>query len=260
MRFHDGHELTSDDVVYTFNSILDPAFELADPGRISDRRFRRRPRPAHGRIRLNAAVRIVFDQPRRPRLCRPAPDASCAIIPSARARISSSAIRRRRPASSSAPSAIIFDGLPRNLGIVLKIVPDDIMRGLELRKAHVDLVVNDIPPDMAYQLEKEGLALTTSPGVELPVPRVQLARSDPEGCSSPSRDGPRDRSAGASSIICAADSRRRRSTSSAAHQLGHRTRRLRCSTTILSAPDSSSTKPAIPIPTATARGPRMLCR
>ena len=24
MRFHDGHELTSDDVVYTFKSILDP--------------------------------------------------------------------------------------------------------------------------------------------------------------------------------------------------------------------------------------------
>jgi peptide/nickel transport system substrate-binding protein len=59
-----------------------------------------------------------------------------------------------------------FDGLPRNRGIVMKIVPDDIMRGLELRKATSDLVVNDLAPDMVYQLEHEGLTLTTSPGVD----------------------------------------------------------------------------------------------
>ena len=47
-----------------------------------------------------------------------------------------------------------FDGLPRNRGIVLKVVPDDIMRALELRKRTADLVVNDIAPDMAYQLRK----------------------------------------------------------------------------------------------------------
>jgi peptide/nickel transport system substrate-binding protein len=29
-----------------------------------------------------------------------------------------------------------FDGLPRNRGIVLKVIPDDIMRGLELRRQH----------------------------------------------------------------------------------------------------------------------------
>ena len=59
-----------------------------------------------------------------------------------------------------------FDGLPRNRGIVMKIVPDDIMRGLELRKATSDLIVNDLPPDMVYQLEHDGLALTRSPGVD----------------------------------------------------------------------------------------------
>ena len=57
-----------------------------------------------------------------------------------------------------------FDGLPRNRGIVLKIVPDDIMRALELRKRTADLVVNDMAPDMAYQLQKEGLQLTQFPG------------------------------------------------------------------------------------------------
>jgi peptide/nickel transport system substrate-binding protein len=59
-----------------------------------------------------------------------------------------------------------FEGLPRNRGLVMKIVPDDIMRGLELRKATSDLIVNDLVPDMVYQLEKEGLSLTKSPGVD----------------------------------------------------------------------------------------------
>jgi peptide/nickel transport system substrate-binding protein len=59
-----------------------------------------------------------------------------------------------------------FEGLPRNTGLVMKIVPDDIMRGLELRKHTSDLIVNDLVPDMVYQLEKEGLSLTKSPGVD----------------------------------------------------------------------------------------------
>jgi peptide/nickel transport system substrate-binding protein len=57
-----------------------------------------------------------------------------------------------------------FEGLPRNNGIVMKIVPDDIMRALELRKGTTDVIVNDMVPDMAYQLEKEGMQLIRSSG------------------------------------------------------------------------------------------------
>ena len=46
-------------------------------------------------------------------------------------------------------------GAPRNAGLVLKIVPDEIMRGLELRKGTVDLVVNDLTPDTVEQLREE---------------------------------------------------------------------------------------------------------
>ena len=59
-----------------------------------------------------------------------------------------------------------FGGAARNPGVVLKIVPDDIMRGLELRKRTTDLIVNDLVPDIAYQLQREGLALTTAPGLD----------------------------------------------------------------------------------------------
>ena len=47
-------------------------------------------------------------------------------------------------------------GRPANDGVVLKVVPDDTMRGLELRKGTVDLVVNDLAPDIVWQLKSEG--------------------------------------------------------------------------------------------------------
>ena len=53
-----------------------------------------------------------------------------------------------------------FDGYfgePREeLRRVLKVVPDDTMRGLELRKGTVDLVVNDLSPDIVCQTAARG--------------------------------------------------------------------------------------------------------
>jgi len=61
-----------------------------------------------------------------------------------------------------------WDGLPNNSGIVMKVIPDDTMRGLELRKGTTDLVVNDLPPDIVYQLEKSAaFRVERSPGLDL---------------------------------------------------------------------------------------------
>ena len=60
-----------------------------------------------------------------------------------------------------------YDGLPLNTGLVLKIVPDDTMRGLELRKGTADLVINDVAPDIAHQLREDGhLQVVTGPGTD----------------------------------------------------------------------------------------------
>ena len=65
------------------------------------------------------------------------------------------------------PFAEHYRGAPKNNGIVLKVVPDDTMRGLELRKGTVDIVVNDVAPDIVAQLRNEGrLKLATSPGTD----------------------------------------------------------------------------------------------
>ncbi len=60
-----------------------------------------------------------------------------------------------------------FAGRPANDGVVLKVVPDDTMRGLELRKGTVDLVVNDLSPDIVWQLRAEGhVRVETAPGTD----------------------------------------------------------------------------------------------
>ena len=58
-------------------------------------------------------------------------------------------------------------GRPANAGLVLRVVPDEVMRGLELRKGTIDLVVNDVSPDILYQLRRdEHLQTSTAPGVD----------------------------------------------------------------------------------------------
>ena len=39
-------------------------------------------------------------------------------------------------------------GAPANRGVVFKVIPDNIMAGLELRRGVTDVVVNDLPPDI----------------------------------------------------------------------------------------------------------------
>ena len=164
VRFHDGHELTSEDVVFTFTSMMDPAFASPWRGAFRD---------LASIVAIDRyTVDFVLKQPSGSFL----PNLVFKIVPAGAGRE-----LRQRPIGTGPYEFVsyavddrlvvrafraYFDGLPRNLGIVMKIVPDDIMRGLELRKATADLVVNDLAPDMVYQLEKEGLSLTTSPGVD----------------------------------------------------------------------------------------------
>jgi peptide/nickel transport system substrate-binding protein len=60
-----------------------------------------------------------------------------------------------------------YRGRPRNDGVMLKVIPDDTMRGLELRNGSVDLIVNDLSPDIVWQLQEEGrVQVETAPGTD----------------------------------------------------------------------------------------------
>ena len=164
VRFHNGRELTAADVVYTFRSLIDPNF-----------------RGRTGAYRLLAAVDAL--DPYTVKFTLKEPFASFDInLVMGIVQDGSGAGPSRQPigtgpyklASFTADDRIVltpfaehYNGAPRNSGLVLKVVPDDTMRGLELRKGTVDLIVNDVAPDIVAQLQKEGhLKVVTAPGTD----------------------------------------------------------------------------------------------
>jgi peptide/nickel transport system substrate-binding protein len=164
VRFHDGRELTADDVAFTFGSFLDPEFLSARKGAYT----------LLDSVRATARHEVTFAL-KEPFGSFPI-NLVMGIVPSGTPRSSPTPI-------GSGPYALewfgrddrvvlgrfdgYFGGPARNAGVVLKVVPDGTMRGLELRKGTVDLVINDIEPDIAYQFEQEGrLQFVTAPGAD----------------------------------------------------------------------------------------------
>lgn len=165
IRFHDGHELTSDDVVYTFTSLLAPdfisprkgAYRMLDRVRAVDRHtVEFTLKEPFGSFPINLVIPIV-------------PKGAGAALRSAPNgtgpyRFVSFAVDDR---VVLAPFEDYMDGAPRNGGVVIKVVPDDTMRGLELRKGGVDLVVNDLAPDIIHQLRSDpALQVVEGPGTD----------------------------------------------------------------------------------------------
>lgn len=165
VRFHDGHELTSADVAHTFNSLIDPKFVSARRGAYA------------------ALDRVEAIDPYTARFVLKEPSGSFLIqlvlpvIPAG-----AGPELRNRPIGTGpyvfasysvddrldlAAFAEYYDGPPKNAGVVLKIVPDEIMRGLELKKGTVDVIVNDISPDTVQKFRDDGsMQLAASPGTD----------------------------------------------------------------------------------------------
>lgn len=161
--FHDGRELTAEDVVYTFSTLIDPeflsprkgAYRLLESVAARDRyTVGFRLKEPFGSFPVNLVMGVV-----------PAGwDGKTPPIGTGPYRFVSATADDRVVLAS-------FDGYhrgaPRNRGLVLRVIPDDVMRGLELRKGAVDLLVNDLAPDIVHQLKAEGrLQVVQSPGTD----------------------------------------------------------------------------------------------
>lgn len=164
VRFHDGRELTSADVVYTFASFLDPTFGgrsgayrmLASVSALDAHTVQFTLKEPAASFPINLVMGIVQDGSGRTNTRSPigtGPYRLVEFLPDDRLVL--------------APFADYWEGPPANRGVVLKVVPDDTMRGLELRNGTVDLVVNDLAPDIVAELQQEGrLGIVTALGTD----------------------------------------------------------------------------------------------
>ena len=165
VKFHDGREFTAKDVVYTFASFLDPDFVSARKGayRMLDSvkaldayRVEFKLKEPFGSFPIQLVMQVV-------------PDAAGDSLRSFPIGTGPYRFVRYTVDEQVVLSAFegYWDGLPQNAGIVLKIIPDETMRGLELRKGTIDLTVNDVSADIAHQLRRDsGLQIAQAQGVD----------------------------------------------------------------------------------------------
>ncbi len=164
VRFHSGRELTAEDVAYTFRSFLDPSF-----------------RGRSGGYRNVKSVDIVDAYTVAFHLKEPFASFPVNLVMGI-VQAGSGGANVRTPIGTG-PYKLVsfkpddrlvlqrfddyFGGAAKNDGLILKVVPDDTMRGLELRKGTVDLIVNDVVPDIVWQLQHEGrLQVASAPGTD----------------------------------------------------------------------------------------------
>ena len=157
IRFHDGRPLDAHDVRYTFRSMMDPA--LGSPLRSS----------------YQMIESIVCPDPHTLlfRLSEPYASLLINLDLGILARPTGQGAEGESPAGhiGSGPFQFVswtqnheirlkanpgyFEGVPRIREILFKIVPDDTVRILELRKGTIHLLQNDIEPEVLRSLEKE---------------------------------------------------------------------------------------------------------
>jgi peptide/nickel transport system substrate-binding protein len=164
VTFHNGSELTADDVVYTFRSFLDPDF-----------------RGRSGAYRLVASVNALDRYTVEFKLKEPFASFPINLVmgivqagsgeSNALQPVGTGPYRLEQFVADDRLVLSAFEGYyrgrPKNDGVVLKVIPDDTMRGLELRKGTVDLIVNDLSPDIVWQLRREGrVQVASAPGTD----------------------------------------------------------------------------------------------
>jgi peptide/nickel transport system substrate-binding protein len=165
VRFHDGRELTADDVVYTFGQLLDPAFVSPRKGgyrELASVTARDRFTVVFTLKQPFASFPINLMMPIVPK--GSGPELAEHPIGSGPYRFVRFAVDDRIELEANPD---YWAGAPKNHGLVVKIVPDDVMRGLELEKGTMDLVINDLAPDIVDQMRnRDRLQVIEAPGVD----------------------------------------------------------------------------------------------
>ncbi len=165
VRFHDGRPLSADDVVYTFHSLLAPGFASHKRAAFAD----------VVEVSAEAPATVVFT------LAKPQPWflanlGAVGIVPrgfpadGSRAPVGTGPFSLRSRDGSRrfelAANDNYFRGRPSVRSLVLRVIPDDTTRALELMHGSVDLVINDMAVSAVESLrERPRLEVLTAPGL-----------------------------------------------------------------------------------------------
>jgi len=166
VKFHDGHELSSRDVTYTYAMFLDPAYVS----------------PYKGAFTALRSVRAIDDYTVEFELKAPFGAFPMQLVPIPIVPAGRSDEMKTHPIGTGPYKFVryavddqlvlaafdgYFEGAPANRGLILRVIPDDTMRGLELRKKTVDVTVNDMSPDIVHGLEERGdVIVKRAPGLD----------------------------------------------------------------------------------------------
>jgi peptide/nickel transport system substrate-binding protein len=166
VRFQDGRALTSADVKYTFDSVLSGAIATPKRGAFSSVGVIETPDPYTVIFRLNSiSTSFLWD------ISRPA----IGIVPQgAAADFAQDPIGTGpfRFVSEVQDDNVVLDrnpdyfgGAPQISEVRFRIVPEAIVRALELRKGAADIEMSSLTPDMVPVLaQQNGIAVTEAPG------------------------------------------------------------------------------------------------
>jgi peptide/nickel transport system substrate-binding protein len=169
VKFHDGRPLSSADVKYTFDTILFSALKTPKRGGFKMVTSIEAPDDATVIFHLSEPYASLLYSMVSPEI---------GIVPrGSGAEMSQHPIGTGpfRFVTATTDEEIVlernenyFGGAPKIARLRMRIVPDAIVRALELRKGSGDVVVNSLTPDMVVTLEKyRGLAAVQEPGTTM---------------------------------------------------------------------------------------------
>src|SRR5258705_13020250 len=164
--FPEGHELTAKAVVFTYGQMIDPYFISPFKGAYRSLKSVTAIDDYHVEFTLKEPFSAFMIQLAGPPVIVPAgagADFGGHPIGTGPYRFVSYAVDDE---VVLAPFADYSAGPPKNAGLVIRILPDDTMRGLELQKGSIDLIVNDLPPDIVHQFEGKTFSIAKSPGLD----------------------------------------------------------------------------------------------
>lgn len=174
VTFHDGRELKASDVMSTLESVLDP--QLASPFRGTMEKIQ------EIRVLDALTLEIILKEPFAPFLSALTmgiiPQGGDPTIGTGPFKIASTKPLNLQDEIVLTRNRSYFRGPPRMARLSFRVIPDDNLRVLELKNHRIDVLQNNVPPQLLGAVDDPDLVLETTEGINMTYLGLNL-RGDP---------------------------------------------------------------------------------